>query len=69
MRLNSTYLKGVSYNPTDSTMIVYFADGAMVKYFGIHPRTYQAIVAAESHGEKFHELIRDKRFTVLKQAA
>ena len=69
MRLNSTYIKGVSYNPTDSSMIVLFRDGASVKYFSIHPRTYQAIVAAESHGEKFHELMADKTFTVLKAAA
>jgi hypothetical protein len=48
---------------------VRFSDGALVDYPQTHPRTYQALLDADSHGEKFHELMAGKKFTVLKQAA
>ena len=69
MRLDSSYIRSMDYDSASHTLIVHFRDRAVVKYFSVHPRTYQAILHADSHGEKFHELIAGKRFTILKQAA
>ncbi len=69
MRLDSSYIRSLDYDSASHTMTVHFRDGAVVKYFSVHPRTYQAIVDADSHGQKFHDLIAGKRFTILKQAA
>ncbi len=69
MRLDSSYIRSMDYDSASHTMTVHFRDGAVVKYFSVHPRTYQAIVDAESHGGKFHDLMADKRYTVIKEAA
>jgi hypothetical protein len=66
----STYLASISYDQPTKTMIVVFTDGAKIIYYGISPRTYNAVATAKSPGEKFTELVRDKYdFTILKQAA
>ena len=66
----STYLASISYDQPTETMIVVFTDGAKIAYHGISARTYNAVAAAKSPGEKFTELVRDKyRFTILKQVA
>ena len=66
----STYLASISYDQPTKTMTVVFIDGAKIAYYGISPRTYNAVAAAKSPGEKFSELVRDKySFTILKQAA
>jgi len=66
----STYLASIIYDPQKRIMRVEFSDGAKIAYHGISPRTYNAVAAAKSPGEKFTELVRDKyRFTILKQAA
>ncbi len=69
MRVDSSYIGSLSYDAASHTMTVHFRDGCWVKYFSVHPRTYQAIVDADSHGEKFHQLMADKRYTVIKEAA
>ncbi len=69
MRVGSSYIRSLDYDSESHILIVHFRDGAVVKYFSVHPRTYQAIVDAESHGEKFHDLMAGKRFVVIKQAA
>ena len=66
----STYLASISYDRQSKTVIVVFTDSAKIAYQGISSRTYNAVAAAKSPGEKFTELVRDKyRFTILKQAA
>jgi len=68
-RLDSSYIRSISFDNASHTMTVHFRDGCWVKYFSVHPRTYQAIVDADSHGEKFHQLMAGKRFVVIKEAA
>ena len=66
----STYLASISYDQPTRTMTVVFTDGAKIVYHGISARTYNAVAAAKSPGEKFTELVRDKYdFTILHQAA
>ena len=66
----STYLESISYDQSTKTMIVVFTDGAKIAYHSVSPRTYNAVAAAKSSGDKFTELVRDRyKFTILKQAA
>jgi hypothetical protein len=70
MRINSTYIKSLDYNSRTHELTVVFRDGYSAKYFFVHPKTAQAIVNADSVGEKFIELVRDShKFKILKQAA
>ena len=69
MRLDSSYIKSISFDSASHTMTVHFCDGFVAKYFSVHPRTYQAILDADSHGEKFHVLMAGKKFVVIKKAA
>jgi len=69
MRVGSSYIRSLDYDSVTRRLVVIFRDGAKIVYHQIHPRTYQAIVDADSHGQKFHDLIAGKRFTILKQAA
>jgi hypothetical protein len=69
MRVDSSYIRSLHYDSENHILLVHFRDGAVVKYSSVHSRTYQAILDADSHGEKFHELMADKKFVVIKQAA
>jgi hypothetical protein len=46
----STYLKSISYDSKTRNMDVVFRDGAEIRYFNVHPRTYAAIDGADSAG-------------------
>jgi hypothetical protein len=65
----STYLKQISFDPKTKEMTVTFTDGAVVLYYGVHPKTVAAINGADSAGAKFSQLVDDYRFKVLKAAA
>jgi hypothetical protein len=69
MKVNSSYIRSLDYDSYARSLIVIFQDGAKIVYYQIQPRTYQAILNADSHGEKFHQLMAGKRFTVIKEAA
>lgn len=69
MKVDSSYIRSINFDNRSHTMTVHFVDGCITKYFSVHPRTYQAILNADSHGEKFHELMAGKKFTVIKKAA
>ncbi len=69
MRVDSSYIRSLDYDSVTRRLVVIFQDGAKIVYHQIHPRTYQAILEADSHGEKFHELMANKRYTVIKEAA
>ena len=58
--MESSYLQSLRYDEVSKVLRVRFTDGAVIDYYGVSPRTYKAIVAADSHGQKFTELVRDK---------
>jgi hypothetical protein len=69
-KVDSSYIRSVSFDSASHVMTVNFTDGCIVKYFSVNPRTYHAIVNADSVGEKFTELVRDKfSFKIIKNAA
>jgi hypothetical protein len=67
-RIDSSYIRSLDYDSAARRLAVVFQDGAKVVYSQVHPRTYQAILDADSHGEKFHELMAGKNFVVINQA-
>ena len=69
MRVESSYIRSLDYDSASHRLTVVFQDGAKIVYSQVHPRTYQAILNAGSHGEKFHELMAGKKFAVIKEAA
>ncbi len=68
-RVDSSYIRFLNYDRATHRLTVVFQDGAKIVYSQVHPKTYQAILDADSHGEKFHELMADKKFTVIKKVA
>ncbi len=70
-RVDSSYIRSISFDDARHKMTVHFVDGCIAEYFSVHPRTYNAILNADSPGAKFGELVRDRsyKFTVVKKAA
>ena len=68
--LDSSYLQSLQYSDAAKVLRVRLSDGAVIDYRGVSSRTYNAILAAKSHGEAFIRLVKDKYdFTIVKQAA
>jgi KTSC domain-containing protein len=68
MKVDSSYIRSINYDSTSHMMTVIFRDGCIVRYTSIHPRTYQAVINADSVGTKFTELVKDHKFVVIKAA-
>jgi hypothetical protein len=59
-QVESEAIDEISYDVEASTMFVRFAHGGWYTYFTVPVATYEAFLAAESHGRFFHEHIRDR---------
>jgi len=68
MVADSSYIRSLSFDNASHEMTVNFLDGCSVKYFSVHPKTYKAIINADSIGSKFTELVKDHKFVVVKAA-
>ena len=68
-RVDSSYIRSLDYDSGSYRLTVVFQDGAKIVYSQVHPKTYKAILNADSHGGKFHQLMAGKKFTVVKAAA
>jgi hypothetical protein len=67
---DSSYLASTGYDSKARAMRVRFTDGYIADYFEISPQTYNAIASADSPGEAFTRLVRDKyAFKVVRKAA
>jgi len=60
VQVESEAIDEITYGADTSRMSVRFAHGGWYTYFAVPASTYEAFVAAESHGRFFHERIRDK---------
>jgi hypothetical protein len=68
-KVDSSYIQSLRYDQAAKILRVRFADATLVDYFDVSPRTYRAIMSADSHGEKFIELVRDShKFKIVKAA-
>ena len=67
--VDSTYIQSLQYFEESRVLRIRFSDGALIDYQNVSPRTYKAIVSADSHGQKFTELVKDKHNFVVVKAA
>ncbi len=67
--VESSYLQSLRYDEVSKVLRVRFTDGAVIDYRNVSSQTYKAIVNADSVGQKFTELVRNKYKFVVKSAA
>lgn len=67
-KVDSSYIQSLQYDSGSYELLVRFRNGAVLRYSQIHPRTYKAILDADSHGEAFSRLMTDKKYVVIKAA-
>ncbi len=58
--ITSTNIKEVGYDATSNTLEILFKDGAIYRYLDVPQFVYDELLAAESAGRYFHQMIRDK---------
>jgi KTSC domain len=59
VQVESEVIAEIAYDASKSTLFVRFVHGDWYSYFVVPERTYEAFVAAESHGHFFQDHIRD----------
>jgi hypothetical protein len=60
VQVESEAIDEIGYDAERSVMFVRFSHGGWYTYFDVPADTYEAFVAAESHGRFFHERVRDR---------
>jgi hypothetical protein len=60
VRVESEAVAEIDYDSDTSRMFVRFAKGNWYTYFAVPAQTYEAFVAAPSHGCFFSERVRDR---------
>ena len=58
--LNSTSLHAVTYQDQCAVLELEFRSGAVYRYFGIPPQTFEELLRAESKGGYFNSRIRNR---------
>jgi hypothetical protein len=58
--VSSSNLKGVGYEPGDSSLVVHFMNGTLYKYLRVPQATFDALMRAPSKGRFFNDNIKDK---------
>lgn len=57
--VQSSNLAAVGYNENRYILIVAFLDGSIYRYEGVPPEEFTGLLGADSHGEFFHDNIRE----------
>lgn len=55
----SSNLESVGYDPNTSTLEIEFHNG-LYEYYNVPESIYRGLIAAASHGEFFHQYIKDQ---------
>jgi hypothetical protein len=58
IKLNSSSISEVGFDPASNTLEVVFADGRLYQYFDVPQHVYDQLIAAASPGQYFHQEIR-----------
>ncbi len=58
--VQSTSIRSLGYDATRRVLEVEFRRGAVYEYAGVPPRVFEALLTAESVGQTFMELVRDR---------
>jgi hypothetical protein len=59
MRVSSTNLYSVGYDPASQTLEIEFRGGEVYRYFRVPVAVYNALMSANSKGRYFARVIRD----------
>ena len=59
-QVNSSSLAEVGYEADSQTLTIVFRNGGTYEFFDVPESTYQALMAAGSHGEYFAQNIRGR---------
>jgi hypothetical protein len=59
MMLNSSNLSSADYDPWSGTLTIAFHGGRVYEYHHVPNAEYSGLVNASSHGQYFHEYIKD----------
>ena len=59
IRLDSTNIYSVNYDPQKKVLIVRFRNNTRYRYFDVPESVFQDLLDAESHGKFFHKNIRN----------
>ena len=59
MRVSSSNLYSVGYDPTSQVLEIEFRGGEVYRYFGVPMGVYSALMSARSKGSYFARVIRD----------
>ncbi len=60
VRVNSSAIKAVGYDPVTGRMKIMFKQGRTYDYCGVPPNIHQGLMAAGSKGTYFDRMIRDR---------
>lgn len=63
----STLVRGFRLDTGSQTMVVYYQDGGVAQYEGVTLTHLVEILEAESAGQKFLELFRNRVYTKLRE--
>ena len=58
MKVNSSNISDLAYNPATKVLTVTFKSGGTYSYENVDPEKYQALMSAESIGKHLHQHIK-----------
>ncbi|MGH8904983.1 MAG: KTSC domain-containing protein [Egibacteraceae bacterium] len=58
--VDSSALRSVGYDPTRQVLRIEFTSGAVYEYDDVPPEAHDDLMAADSHGQCFNALVRDR---------
>lgn len=65
--VNSSNIASIGYDDATQTLEIEFHGGGIYQYHNVPTSTYQGLMDASSHGQFFHQFIKD-RFSFTKIA-
>jgi hypothetical protein len=57
--VNSSDLSSVGYDANSNTLEIEFHNGGVYQYYGVPESIYEGLMSADSHGQYFHQYIKD----------
>lgn len=57
--VSSSNISSIGYDPTTQVLEIEFHDGSVYQYDGVPQPVYEGLMSASSHGQYFHQHIKD----------
>jgi hypothetical protein len=59
INVSSSNISSIGYDPSDSLLEIEFNDGSVYQYESVPESEYNGLMGASSHGQYFHQHIKD----------